>query len=335
MTLIKIERTAANSGESRANQEPAIDIVTSAPPPLLIVALVGLFVAVFVTFFPSLENIDEYATVETFTNRVFPSLLSLKALAWIRLDIAAFCLFVSYRGSFIDPGWEQATTYLPQSKLKRGVYIQMRGYRTQLPFTSWAWNLLGLSFLLNGVIALMVAYDKRDIPWPWLLRLALLSFETAAPTTLLVACVVRYAIWPRVLQAGGDTAQLFSFQALVMHNLNVMFALTEVGLLGGLPVVFSHWTVAPLFGIVYILFTWFMISRWLPSGEAQFIYFFFDTTLGIKFMAIALLSLLFILLLFYGLFGAFDQVLTHLNGGPIVHCMAIVLVSSVVCRFRD
>lgn len=77
-----------------------------------------------------------------------------------------------------------------------------------------------------------------------------------------------------------------------------------------------------------------MISRWIP-GSAQFIYFFFDTTLGVKFMAIALLSLLAILMTFYGLFGAFDQALTHLQGGPIVHALAVILVSSVVCRFRD
>ena len=170
----------------------------------------------------------------------------------------------------------------------------------------------------------------------WLLRVALLTFETAAPTTLLVACVVRYAIWPRVLQAGGNTTQLKGFQAIVMHNVNVMLALVEVSLLGGIPVRFSHFPVAPMFGIVYILFTWFMIPRWIPGKpSAQFIYFFFDTTLGIKFMVIALLSLLMILMTFYGLFGAFDQVLTHLQGGPIVHTLAVILLSSVVCRFRD
>lgn len=231
--------------------------------------------------------------------------------------------------------WEQATSYLPQSKLQRGVFIQMRGYRTQLPFTSWAWNLLGLSFALNAIISLTFAYGYSSlITSPTLLRVALLTFETAAPTTLLVACVVRYAIWPRVLQAGGDTAQLKGFQAIVMHNVNVMLALVEVSLLGGIPVRFSHFPVAPLFGIIYILFTWFMIPRWIP-GSAQFIYFFFDTTLHMKFMVISLLSLLLILLTFYGLFGAFDQVLTHLQGGPLVHAFAVVLLSSVVCRFRD
>ena len=211
----------------------------------------------------------------------------------------------------------------------------MRGYRTQLPFTSWAWNLLGISFLLNGLIALWIANDKEVYVTPWLLRAALLVYETAAPTTLLVACVVRYAIWPRVLEASGDSAQLKGFQALVMHNVNVFMALTEVSLLGGLPVRFSHCSVAPMFGLVYILFTWIMIPRWTPGEGPQFIYFFFDTTLGVKFMFIALLALLLVLMSFYGLFGAIDQSLSHFEGGLIVHVLAVIVVSSVVCRFRD
>lgn len=211
----------------------------------------------------------------------------------------------------------------------------MRGYKTQLPFTSWAWNLLGISFAMNGIIVLLSEYNKQHYISPTLLRVALLTFETAAPTTLLVSSVVRYAIWPRVLQAGGETTQLKSFQALTMHNCNVIFALAEVSLLGGLPVRFSHFSVAPLFGCCYVMFTWFMIGKWIAPDNPQFIYFFFDTTLGGKFMAVVLLGLLTILSLFYGLFGAFDQFLTHLQGGLIVHALAVLLISSVVCRFRD
>lgn len=94
---------SSKNDETVATQEEVI-VVTSAPPPVPIVALVGLFIAVFTATFPSLENIDEIATVDTFTSRVFPSLLSMKALAWIRLAIAAFCFLVSFRGTFIDPG---------------------------------------------------------------------------------------------------------------------------------------------------------------------------------------------------------------------------------------
>lgn len=211
----------------------------------------------------------------------------------------------------------------------------MRGYRTQLPFTSWAWNLLGLSYMLNGVIAFLVAYDRKEYVSPWLLRTALLVFETAAPTTLLVASVVRYAIWPRVLESRGDSSQLAGFQALVMHNANVILALAEVSLLGGLPVRFSHFSVAPMFGICYILFTWFMIPRWTPGKGPQFVYFFFDTTLGVRFMAIVLLSLLLVLLSFYCLFGAIHQSLDYSQGQFVAHIIAVVLVTCVVCRFRD
>ena len=211
--------------------------------------------------------------------------------------------------------------------------MRMKGFRTQLHFTSWAWNLLGISFALNSAIALMVAYGMGDKLNPWLLRAALLIFEVAAPNALLVACVIRYAIWPRILSSGGSTTQLRHWRTLLWHNANVIMALTEVSLLGGLPVRFSHFAVAPLFGIVYILFTWYMTPYWVEEGP-QFIYFFFDTTLGYT-TTIALVILLLVLMTFYGLFVVGDQLLDHLGGGPIVHALAVVLVSSLVCRFRD
>jgi len=81
-----------------------VEVLVHAPPPLPIVALVGVIAAVFASTFPSPDIINQDATVQTFTNRVFPDLLSLKQLGWIRCACAAFVLFVSFRGSFIDPG---------------------------------------------------------------------------------------------------------------------------------------------------------------------------------------------------------------------------------------
>jgi hypothetical protein len=206
----------------------------------------------------------------------------------------------------------------------------MTGFQTQLPFTSWSWNLLGVSFALNGTIALN---SQNDIS-PWLLRIALLVFEMAAPTALLVSFVIRYVIWPRALQQGNMT-QLKSPMVLIWHNANVVMLLTEVCLLGGIHVdaTARYFSVAPIFGTIYVFFTWYMIPRWSNEGP-QFIYFFFDTTLGLT-TSIALFMLLMVLMVFYGLFGALDHVLSNLQGGLIIHTLAVILVSSLVCRFRD
>jgi hypothetical protein len=304
--------------------------ITHAPPPWHTVALLGSLIGAFAATFPSLETIDEDATLETFTHRVLPDLLSVKQLGWIRCAFSLFILSVTLKATFFYPGMSQVTGYLPKSKLKRNVLIRMTGVRTQLPFTSWSWNLLGVSFALNGIIALQSS--EHIAPWPWLLRIALLVFETAAPSALLVAFVIRYAIWPRVLQQ-GDTTQLKSPIVLIWHNANVIMVLMDVCLLGGMPIHARHVSVAPVFGIVYVLFSWFMIPRWSNEGP-QFIYFFLDTTLGST-TSIALLILLLVLMVFYGLFGALNHVLSNLKGGLIIHTLAAIFLSSMVCRFRD
>ena len=93
---------STKTGETTTTQTPVL--LDKAPPPMPIVALVGLFAAIFVSTFPSWDVIDMDATIDTLRNRVFPDLLSLKQLGWIRCACAAFVFAVSFRGTFIDPG---------------------------------------------------------------------------------------------------------------------------------------------------------------------------------------------------------------------------------------
>ena len=77
--------------EENGDTSPEKDeLLTSAPPPLPAVALLGCLIAFFVSTFPSFEEIDKDATVETFTHRVFPDLISLATLGWIRCICAIF-----------------------------------------------------------------------------------------------------------------------------------------------------------------------------------------------------------------------------------------------------
>lgn len=161
----------------------------------------------------------------------------------------------------------------------------------------------------------------------------------AAPAAMLVSAVIKYAIWPRILKDRGSagTVRLRHWSVLMRHNANVIFVMLEVGLLGGLPVRLSEMAFAPLYGLCYVLFSWWMVNKWSsPENGAQFIYFFMDTTLGVT-TSIALLVLLFVLLGFYLLFFFLE---TFIGGATsssslFVHLAGFLLTSSLVCRFGD
>jgi hypothetical protein len=168
---------------------------------------------------------------------------------------------------------------------------------------------------------------------------AVCIWEISAPCTLLVSSVIRYAIWPRVLAASrGNTATLKVGRVLMMHNMNSVYAVTELALMGGLPVRFSELSLLPLYGIIYVIFTWSVSMSWTdePSTTGpQFIYFFFDTTLPGLQPTLALLALLLVLLISFGIFCACEHVLAWLGSGLMAHLAFCIVVCASVLRFRD
>jgi hypothetical protein len=292
-----------------------------------------VFVAIFLAILPSLEDIDRIATVETFTVRAFPNIVSVKLLAWIRIAYAAL-IFGTSLVVAMGEGWTQEISYLPSSKLKR-VQNRLRGLRTLGPFTSVAWNLLGAAFGLCGYVALMAERSNNEKPNPWLLRSALVLWEIAAPYTLLVSSVIRYVIWPRLIATKGSTVNLKTLRNILMHNMNVVMATTEIALLGGLPVQWSHVSLAPLVGCAYVVWSWNVTHIWnSPEHGPQFIYFFLDTTLGST-ASLALVALLVVLIIFYSIMVAAESILDLAGGGPLAHGLFVVVVCGSVMRFRD
>lgn len=201
-------------------------------------------------------------------------------------------------------------------------------------FTMVSFFVLGVAFALSGTISLLHILNM-DVS-PWLLRVALLLFECTAPTTLLVGAVVKYVLWPLALEQGsGNTAVLSHPILLLEHNGNVIMAITEVALLGGLPVRISHIAIAPIFGICYVGFTWWMADKWAGKEKGpQFLYPFFDTTLGWQ-STFSLLVLLAVLSFFYCLFSYADYGISMLAGGIWTHILAIGVMVLLVCRWRD
>jgi len=283
------------------------------------------------------------ATVERLATPLLPAYISPFGIGVIRFIFAAFTLGIMFSRIF-GPGMEINPTPSPKSKLKPWKMV-LTGWKSITTFTWWSFLLLGLSFLALASISLLAANDKT-VP-QWLLRFALLSFEITAPGGFLVSTVVKYALWPQSLKnKGPQGTNIFrSFFGLVTHNANVIMILIELCLLGGTPVCLEHMAVSPTMGILYVLFTWFMMYRWVPHEKGpKFIYFFLDTTLG-KDATIALLALVAILFGFYLLFAILckyvlnsssqEESLLLGNDAIVPRLLLLFGLSKLVCRFRN
>jgi hypothetical protein len=337
---------------SSSDHDDKKKVLKSAPPPWHAVALVvGLF-AIFLRRLPPLASLDEIATLETIQHVNFNTIFSVQQVGWIRI-LSGVIMLMDSTYAFLFGAWEQDTVYwcaapassklTPVQQMKfRGVFRAQptasigSGLMTWSSFTMWAWILEGWTFVLLGVLTLL---PPDTAPLQWLYRIALIGWEISAPTSILVSSVVKYVLWPECAEnsAKYQTHNVLKHPgALLEHNWNVLAALLDIGMLGGLPVRFQDIGVAPLFGLVYVVFSWSMMHSWChPDKGPQFIYPFLDTTMGWTTSA-ALLALLLLLMLSYGIFAWADHVLTEYLGGSIVtHAVGVVLFAACVCRFRD
>ncbi|CAB9497397.1 expressed unknown protein [Seminavis robusta] len=338
-------RTTTTTPKKETSKDKPLD---RAPPPWHSVAFVACITALSLyQCVSAIHSLDKVAVLDTFTHRVFPEYVSLALLGWVRLAIAIL-IWVVFVSTVTSDGWIQTTRYRAKSKLQSGVPIVMKGSRTLFPFTAWCWILLGISFTSHALIALTVAYNDNnqgDLPSTplWMLRAILLIWETTAPCAFLVSAVIRYVIWDMVLQGGPErTVQLKHPRNLMSHNMNSIFVVTEICLLGGLPVRLSEVYLGCLYGSLYIVIAWSLTRYWTSQGP-HFLYFFLDTTLGYT-TTISIAALTATLCLFYALLSvslvALNQLTAMLpdNSSQLLllcHIAFVLGVASLVCRFHD
>ena len=227
------------------------------------------------------------------------------------------------------------TPYRPHSRCPR-IPFTLGGWQKQRPFTSWSWNILGIHFLLSAYIAYLVEFSsttKTEDIHPWLVHGTLIAWEVAAPVTLLVSAVVKYALWPEQIKKSGTGDVFLSPRALLQHNANVMMAVSEVALMGGLPVRSNHLAISVLYGSTYVLYSWAVMTSFHGQGPA-FLYFFMDTTLGPE-LTVALVVLLLVLMVFYAIFVGIESLLHAVGNHVFGHAAVALTLCALTCRFRD
>jgi hypothetical protein len=343
------KKTALNSSSSSTKKTKKV-LISDYPPWHTVALVVGL-VSMFILSLPSMASLDKVATLETVTHVNFPETFSVASVATFRI-IAGSIMIIDSLHAFFYGSWEQDTTYYqPTSKLQPVQAIKFRGMLRVQPasvqsglmtwtsFTMWVWILEGFAFVLLGVLSVLPV-DSWLVQQPWSFRIAVVAWETAAPNSLLVSAVVKYVLWPECIAnnaANGNNSHVLKHPcALLEHNWNVLAALIEIGIAGGLPVRYQDFSLAPLFGLLYLLFSWSMIHSWCTKDKGpQFIYPFLDTTLGVT-TSIALMALLLVLTASFAVFSLADHVLTEYIGGGIgTHCLVVFLMAVCVCRVRD
>mmetsp|Transcript_9727 Transcript_9727/g.18264 ORF Transcript_9727/g.18264 Transcript_9727/m.18264 type:complete len:347 (+) Transcript_9727:2-1042(+) len=316
-------------------------------PPLEAVLLTSTILFYGLWSFPRIFNgLESVATVEIISTPLFDDVISKRTLAYIRLAISTLFLTVTiYRWNKM--GHSLTVQYLKHSKLKR-LAINLDGIRSQIMFTQWSFNALTMSFFLNGIITLTVAHQEEtghktgyshiidslllDKTWP---RIAILLFEIAGPTSMLVSTVTKYALWPQAMKGPRGSVNLRKPVSLLQHNANIIASLLEVGVLGRIPVRLEDFIIAPTFGTIYVFFTWALKDRLVETKEPQFVYFFFDTTLGKKWTITVLLVLLTLLMVFYLAFAFIDDCLIWLDCGIVTNTIMVIGLAAFFCRFRD
>ena len=316
-------------------------VTTSAPPPRHTLIIFSCAMLSCLYFLPSLSMLDEYATIDTFTKSIFQQgffHITPQTLGLIRISFALLCLLVTQ--TKIRNGVHLKLTYLAESKLPPGE-IQMHGWKTQGFFTAWSWNLLGFSFFLSGLIPLLVVYDRGHVltNHPWILRLALISFEIAAPCALFISFIVTYSLWPTAYRTHGPsgTTGLKSWVSLFQHDANTLMVLVEICLLGGLPVKLSHAPFAPLYAGMYQIFMWCMAPYWVRDHGPVFLYFFVDTTLGKKttYFMMGLLTVILMSFLFFALLEMGVSMIEHSEHGVVANLCCVVVISYLLMKFND
>ena len=126
-------------------------------------------------------------------------------------------------------------------------------------FTFWAWSLQ--TFYLAGALASSAnaVYGTPDLGTQ--LPIALwFAFEVSFAVAVLVSFIVKYVLIPTCAQNGGHVEGFFELSELLMHNCNTLFMALEL-LFADLPVLLSHFPLAALWGLLYVVFSWVWLAR--------------------------------------------------------------------------
>ena len=125
-----------------------------------------------------------------------------------------------------------------------------------------------------------------------LVRLVWVLYEISLPVSCLITTVVTFVLCPAAYMAGVSSGLTHPL-ALIMHNFNVIFMISEL-YFSCLHLDLNHFALPVVWGLVYTCFSWFWFHQ-----TGIFYYFFIDYTSSPGHSIPGLIGLLCMLLMFH------------------------------------
>ena len=199
-----------------------------------------------------------------------------------------------------DPAGLRMEVLMRDGSNKKVLLLHAERFTT---FTVWCWALQGAFYALAVVASLLDAGILSCLDHPFLSTLlsspaglaaqrvalgaAWVLFETSFSVAFLVSAVVTFVLIPATVKRKLPLDSFFLLLPLVMHNLNAVNMAVELSL-NSLPFSPSHYVFTVMFGMAYVVFSWYWFSK-----KGIFYYFFLDyERQGAVFWHLGLVSLL-------------------------------------------
>eukprot|EP00908_Phaeocystis_cordata_P026171 Transcript_864.p1 GENE.Transcript_864~~Transcript_864.p1 ORF type:complete len:393 (-),score=138.36 Transcript_864:29-1159(-) len=210
--------------------------------------------------------------------------------------------------------------------------VGFRGLERLTTYTVQCWALQLVYFTVATAASALQLAGVHGVP-VGLARAVHVLYEIVVQTAILVTCCVTFVLLPTRIRRGdwAGARRMLGRRPQLMHNANLAFAASEL-LFNSLPMLPLHFTFGALFGVQYVLLSWWWLKR---TGIVY--YPFLDPTLPAP-RAIAFhFALLAVIAAFFGLGAGVDKVaslLPFVVRAPLLYAGACSLMWTNFIRGR-
>lgn len=156
--------------------------------------------------------------------------------------------------------------------------VHLKHYERFTTFTVWCWGIQGIYYAIASFVSLSdagwlpqaLSPSPTSVPVVVACQAAWVLYEVSFSVAFLVSAVVTFVLIPATVRRGLLLDSFYLLLPLIMHNLNALNMALELSL-NSLPFCTAHGVFVLLFGMSYVLFSWYWFSR-----RGIFYYFFLD-----------------------------------------------------------